>query len=194
MPPQQPQFLTSIIDIIKENMFVMIIVFCVILFIIIYNKIFPIIMEHFRKTKKILIVDDKTFPYFDEIKRKYYVEKVKDIDTRKMDDILKGTYAVILLDIKGIGNKLEFTNEGFGILKFIKDKRPGQCIIAFSDEMWSLKHQKDFACADKVFSKTEGIMSFKDEIDDLLLKSSLTPFTQIIIQVRRVTKLWKKIS
>jgi len=171
---------------------VILVCFCVMLF---HAKISKKYFKMALKKKKILIVDDKNFPYFSQLKRNsYQVEKVKDVDERRMQDIEEGMYAVILLDIKGVGKLVGCCDEGFGLLKYIKEKRPEQCVLVFSDEQWNLECQENFARADKVLPKTAGYLQFKNEIDSLIIKSDFCILAMVLKLIRTGIALWKKIS
>lgn len=171
------------------------ILFVIFIALVFQKKIFDKYFVWAKKRKKILIIDDKEFPYFRELKKSHYlVERVKDLDAQKLDNILKGDYSVILLDIMGVGQKLACENEGFGLLRHIKEKRPEQCVLVFSDEKWNLKYQVDFYRADKVLAKTAGLLCFKEEIDKLIIKSDVRVIRIYVHMLDKVVSLWKKIS
>ncbi|MCD7984838.1 MAG: hypothetical protein LUG19_11410 [Desulfovibrio sp.] len=186
----------SIIDFAKQHATLLSAVFALILLITLYfvfnaEKMVAAKIQKLRREKKILLVDDKHFPYFDELAVSYNIEKEKDLDAEKMEQILDGVYSIILLDIKGVGKKLKIHNEGFGIIEYIKNQKPSQKIIVFSDEEWGLQHQDILERADKRFAKTKGLLSFKSAIDDMLLGNSMELLSKLAA-LMRVLKIWKK--
>lgn len=159
-----------------------------------HEKIYNYYLKRIKQYKKILIIDDKNFPYFSELQNSgYKIEKINDLDTKKFEEIIDGEYSIVLLDIKGVGRKLRCHDEGLGILIHLKEKRSRQCILIFSDEQWGLEHQEKFKIADKTLSKTSGLLEFKKAIDNLLIKSDAQIIYLTIKFIKLAGSLWKKI-
>jgi CheY-like chemotaxis protein len=119
-----------------------------------------------RRTN-ILVVDDGDFPYMSLFKRDgYNVTKWETVkDTRQLEN---GDFDVILLDLFGVG-LAESEEQGFGILKHIKETNPAQLVIAYSNAEWSLDYQPFFQGADAVLHKTKtDYFGFKREVDRFL--------------------------
>ena len=73
-----------------------------------------------------------------------------------------------MLDLKGVGAK-ESADEGFGVLKHIRETSPSQIVIAYSNSDLSLAYQPFFRDADAVLHKTQtDYVEFKRKVDQLL--------------------------
>jgi len=125
----------------------------------------PSLVEIVRRAR-ILVVDDQDFPYSVLFKSEgYNVTKWKDVT--KLTEIEQGNYDIILLDLKGIGKKVSI-DEGLGVLRHIKNQRPSQIVVAYSNSDWPLQYQPFFDLADKVLPKSADYVDFKRIVDDLL--------------------------
>lgn len=69
----------------------------------------------------ILIIDDNSFVYEEEMRsRGYNIHCIHDLDYLEMAE----SYRIIISDIKGVGNKLQYGYEGVGLLHALKNKYP----------------------------------------------------------------------
>ena len=119
-----------------------------------------------RKISQIVVIDDNEFAYEKLLaKDGFNLKKWDDVDD--LNKLSEGYFDVILLDIHGVGRALS-TEEGFGVLKHLKENNPTQLIIAFSNADWSLKYQEFFKLADATLSKDKDYVVFKSEIERLL--------------------------
>lgn len=97
---------------------------------------------------------------------KYTVKQWNDVED--LSALESGEFDLILLDLLGVG-RAESADEGFGLLRHIREMSPGQIVIAYSNSDLSLKYQPFFRDADAVFHKTKtDYAEFKREIDRLL--------------------------
>lgn len=123
-------------------------------------------LEEIKKRAKILVIDDSEFAYAPLFKRDgYTIEKWDDVE--KLEQLENNYFDLILLDIQGVGQN-ESEEEGFGILKHIREKSPAQIVIAFSNADWSLKYQGFFDLADSKLAKSQDYVEFKRIVDNLL--------------------------
>lgn len=125
----------------------------------------PSLAEIVRRAR-ILVVDDQDFPYMVLFKNEgYNVTKWRDVT--KLTEIEQGNFDVILLDLQGIGKKVS-SDQGLGVLRHIKNTRPSQVVVAYSNADWPVKYQPFFDMADQVLPKSADYVDFKRCVDDLL--------------------------
>jgi CheY-like chemotaxis protein len=115
----------------------------------------------------ILVIDDSEFPLMAAFQADgYHITKWNDVeDVSKLET---GAYDLILLDLEGVGQA--YSNEqGFGILKHIRETNPAQIVIAYSSHEWSLDYQPFFEAADAAISTTKtDYFELKREVDRFL--------------------------
>jgi CheY-like chemotaxis protein len=124
-------------------------------------------LKEIVKRAKIVVIDDDEFPYQKLFKRDgYSIEKWPDVkDVSRLEE---GDFDVILLDLFGVG-KAQSERQGFGILEHIRERRPAQIVVAYSNAEWSVEYQPFFQDADAVLHKTkDDYYEFKRTVDDLL--------------------------
>jgi CheY-like chemotaxis protein len=115
---------------------------------------------------RILVIDDGDFPYKTLFERDgYTVQKWSDVEDLK--SLETGEFDLILLDLLGVGRS-ESSDEGFGILKHIRETSPAQIVVAYSNSDLSLEYQPFFRNADAVLHKTADYVEFKRTVDKLL--------------------------
>ncbi len=96
----------------------------------------------------------------------YTIDQWSDVDD--LGALESEDYDLILLDLKGVGAK-ESADEGFGILKHIRETSPAQIVIAYSNSDLSLAYQPFFRNADAVLHKTQtDYVEFKRTVNQLL--------------------------
>jgi hypothetical protein len=115
---------------------------------------------------RILVIDDQPFPYAPLFRKAGY-QLTKWPDVTNLVEIEQGRYDIVLLDLQGVGKKLS-QDQGLGVLRHIKDVRPSQVVVAYSNADWPVKYQPFFDQADAVLPKTADFVDFKKSVDDLL--------------------------
>lgn len=119
-----------------------------------------------RKRSRILVIDDAAFPYQKLFSRDgYSVAKWNDI--RDLNQIERGEFDIILLDIHGVGLR-DSADQGLGVLRHIRTACPAQLVIAYSGADFSLRYQEFFDMADARLAKTDDYVKFKEKVDELL--------------------------
>jgi hypothetical protein len=122
--------------------------------------------DEIRKRARLLVIDDQPFPYEALFQRDgYNLEKWDDVE--RLTDIETGNYDLVLLDMQGIGRS-ESAEQGFGLLKHLKERCPTLIVVAYSNADWGLKYQKFLRLADAVLPKSADYVEFKHRVDDLL--------------------------
>jgi len=122
--------------------------------------------EEVVKRSRILVIDDKDFPYLPLFRRDgYSITKWNSV--KSLAELENSTYDIILLDLHGVARHVS-ANDGLGVLEHIRTASPHQIVIAYSSEEFPLKYQKFFDMADEVLSKTADFTDFKRSVDNLL--------------------------
>jgi CheY-like chemotaxis protein len=116
---------------------------------------------------RILVIDDGEFAYMPLFEKDgYTIEQwsdVTDLGALEGED-----FDLILLDLKGVG-VAQSSDEGFGILKHIRETSPAQIVIAYSNSDLSLAYQPFFHDADAVLHKSQtDYVEFKRTVNQLL--------------------------
>lgn len=115
---------------------------------------------------RILVIDDQPFPYA-QLFRKAGYQLTKWRDVTNLSEIEQGRFDIVLLDLQGVGKKLS-QDQGLGVLRHIKEVRPSQVVVAYSNADWPVKYQPFFDQADAVLPKSADFVDFKKLVDDLL--------------------------
>lgn len=133
------------------------------------RKEWPVLgIDILKKKARLLVVDDQDFPYEPLFKKDgYAIDKWDDVED--LNKIEQGMYDVILLDIQGVG-KTYSSEQGLGLLKYIKEKSVTQMVIAYSDGEWNLKYQKFFDLADDKLDKSDDYYNFKIKVNECIIK------------------------
>lgn len=91
-------------------------------------------LEDIKNICKVLFIDDKKFRVIDILKNANWadVRWVKDIDSMDQPELKEAH--ILFVDIQGVGKKLNFQDEGLGLIVAIKNKYPYKKIIVYSSE------------------------------------------------------------
>jgi len=120
--------------------------------------------DELKKRTRILVIDDSDFEYAKLFKNDLYsIDKWDDVTNIR--DLEKGSYDIILLDIHGVGREYSKEDQGFAVLKYLKNVNPAQIIIAYSNDDYKLNYQEFFNLANDVIGKSQDFYIFKEVID-----------------------------
>jgi hypothetical protein len=138
------------------------------------EKVREISSEEFDKIKfkaRVAIVDDEEVPAASHLESDgYNIAKYADIE--EIDGFIRKQYHVVVLDIQGIGKKIAAKNEGWGILKYLKEEHPHIVVIVFTGADWSITKYKEYSdLADFVIGKDLEYLDFKTKLDAAIRKS-----------------------
>lgn len=113
---------------------------------------------------RILVIDDGAFPYKQLFERDgYTIQQWPDVTD--LPALETGEFDLILLDLVGVG-LAESADEGFGLLRHIRQTSSAQIVIAYSNADLSLKYQPFFRDADAVLHMTKtDYVEFKRTVD-----------------------------
>lgn len=124
-------------------------------------------LEEIVARVRMLVIDDQEFPYLKLFRRDgYNIDKWRDVT--RLVDIEQGKFDLILLDLQGVGRGISGADQGLGVLKHIKNVRPMQLVVAYSNAEFPLKYKPFFDLADGVLQKSDDYGDFKRKVDDLL--------------------------
>jgi CheY-like chemotaxis protein len=132
------------------------------------EKAWPTVsQEEIVRRARILVIDDGPFPYKTLFERDgYTIQQWPDVED--LHALEHGEFDLILLDLVGVGTA-ESSDEGFGLLKHIRQVSPAQIVVAYSNSDLSLEYQPFFRDADAVLHKTKtDYVEFKRNVDRLL--------------------------
>lgn len=129
----------------------------------------PPTLEDVRKRAQILIVDDQEWPHQKQLETDHF-HVTRWFDVEDTDSLANGSYALVLLDINGVGLKHAQERQGVGILDYIKRTNPAQLVIVYSAQPQAVADAKTLSRADAVMDKGSSYLEFRDKIDYLLIR------------------------
>lgn len=90
--------------------------------------------DQIKSICKILFIDDKTFPLVEIIKNEGWknTTRIKDVDSLEQIEIREAH--ILVVDIQGVGKRLQFKDEGLGLIIALKEKYPHKKVIVYSAE------------------------------------------------------------
>jgi DNA-binding NtrC family response regulator len=130
--------------------------------------------QEFDKIKfraRVAFIDDEEVPYIKRLQNDgYMITPFPDIDN--MDDFIRKNYHVVILDIQGIGKSLSPNQEGWGLLKYLKEECPNIVVIMYTGADWSITQYKYLADkADAFIGKDLEFLDFKSKLDSGIRKA-----------------------
>lgn len=129
----------------------------------------PPTLDDVRKRSQILIVDDQEWPLQRKLESDHF-HVTRWFDVEDLRSLTDGSYALILLDINGVGLSQSPERQGIGILDHIKRTNPAQPVIVYSANPQAVKDTMTLASADEVMDKGRDYIAFREKIDALLLR------------------------
>lgn len=81
-------------------------------------------LEEVKTVCNILFIDDRKFPVIDILKNAGWsnTRGIKDLESLDQKEIKEAH--IVFSDIQGVGKKLQFAEEGLGLVQAIKEKYP----------------------------------------------------------------------
>lgn len=122
-----------------------------------------------RKRAQILIIDDQEWPHQRQLEVDHF-HVTRWFDVEDTDSLTDGSYALVLLDINGVGMRHSPERQGIGILDHIKKSNPAQVVIVYSANPQGVKDAVTLAKADAVMDKASSYFEFREQIDTLLMR------------------------
>lgn len=91
-------------------------------------------IEQMKTICKILFIDDKSFPLIEILKNDGWknTTRIKDVDSLEQVEVKEAH--ILVVDIQGVGKKLQFKDEGLGLIIALKEKYPHKKVIVYSAE------------------------------------------------------------
>jgi DNA-binding NarL/FixJ family response regulator len=134
------------------------------------EKVFnPKSEKQIKQRIKILLIDnDKSLNVEQFNEEGYSMEYWPKVKSLK--ELNQGNYDIIILDIKDVAKDYS-EEDGFGVLKSIKQNNPHQIVIAFSAHSYDFSKKKFWDMADEAIDKPAGFIEMKEVLDNVILKS-----------------------
>lgn len=126
-------------------------------------------LEDVRKRAPILIIDDQEWAHQQQLEKDHF-HVTRWFDVEDTDSLTNGSYALVLLDINGVGMQHSPERQGIGILDHIKKSNPAQIVIVYSANPQGVKDAMTLAKADAVMDKGSEYLEFRERIDALLMR------------------------
>jgi hypothetical protein len=126
-------------------------------------------LDEVRKRAQILIIDDQEWPHQKQLEADHF-HVTRWVDVEDTDSLTNGSYALVLLDINGVGLTHSPERQGVGILDYVKKKNPAQLVIVYSAQPQAVGDAVTLARADAVMDKGSSYLEFRDKIDGLLMR------------------------
>lgn len=128
----------------------------------------------FNKVKfkaRIAFIDDEELANVDRLRSDgYNITHFSDI--QNIDDFIRKEYHVIILDIQGVGKEISPIQEGWGILKYLKEEYPHIVVVVFTGADWSINQYREIANkADDFVPKDLEFLDFKYKLDSAIRKA-----------------------
>jgi len=125
-------------------------------------------LDTLKSAVHILVIDDLDFPYQKLFRRDgYNIERWADVES--LPPLTNGNYALLLLDVQGIGLVEDKEKAGLGILEHVKTTNPAQAVIVYSSDSYRASKSRLMSLADAVLDKDSEYPEFKAEVDRILL-------------------------
>ena len=157
--------------------------------------------KQIRKKIKILLIDNDESLNIEQFNNEgYSLEYWTKV--RSIKELLQGFYDIIILDIKDVAKDYS-EEDGFGVLKSIKQNNPAQLVIAFSQFSYDFSKKKFWDMADEAVDKPAGFLEMKEVLDNLIhtkfnakheLKELKDKILSINITKHQLSKIEKNIA
>ena len=123
---------------------------------------------------KILFIDDRKFDIVDILKNQdgwKNTSWIKDLDSISQTELVEAH--IVLVDVQGVGRKMQFTDEGLGLIVAIKEKYPQKKVIMYSSESQGKieTFHKAWNLADHSLKKTATQYEFNNIIEKFAKES-----------------------
>lgn len=125
-------------------------------------------IETIKSLSSILVIDDHEVPFLVAMQSEGW-RVTHWTDVRSLRDIEQGKYDLIFLDIQGVGVALG-DDEGFGVLKRLKQTVPGLPVVAYSSKRYDATSVEFWKLADETMLKSAGAITAMDKAESLLRK------------------------
>jgi CheY-like chemotaxis protein len=124
-------------------------------------------MSVIKDRARLLFIDDQPVPLVDLLQAEgWRVEYWKDVKTlQRLED---GSFDLVFLDIRGVGNAYSPDDEGLELIRRIKSRNPALILIAFTGETFDAEKTRFFQLADGQLNKSSGGLKAIEMVEELL--------------------------
>ena len=117
---------------------------------------------------RILFIDDQKFDIVDRLKNQEgwkNTTRIKDLDSISQTEVVDAH--IVLVDVQGVGKKMQCPDEGLGLIVAIKEKYPQKKVIMYSGESQGKieTFHKAWNVADHRLKKTSTQYEFNNIIE-----------------------------
>lgn len=117
-------------------------------------------IEQIRPRTRILFIDDEKFAVVENMINNGWTQtkRIKDIDNLNHPEIQN--IDIFFVDIQGVGRKLNFTDEGLGLARALKDTYPSKVVILYSAQTQGDRFDKTLTIVDDTIRKNADTYEF----------------------------------
>jgi CheY-like chemotaxis protein len=127
--------------------------------------------EEILRRSRILIVDDEKPEIINDLKKaRFSVDYEPDINNENMNIIDQSTYDLILLDFGNVGKSFG-ADEGLSLLRHIKRVNPAIIVLSYTSKALPIAHADFYRHSDGVLAKDAGIADSLEKIEEGLKKA-----------------------
>ncbi len=128
-------------------------------------------LEELKQITKIIFIDDRKFEVPQILKNSGWINTklVKDIDSLDSPDISEAH--IIFIDIGGVGEKLQFRDEGLGLISALRKKYPNKKLVLYSAERTGDRFHDGLSAADIRLPKNADPFQFQAVVEKLSKES-----------------------
>jgi len=125
-------------------------------------------LNEIKKGCRILFIDDQKFDIVDRLKNQegwVHTTRIRDLESISQAVLLDAH--IVLVDVQGVGKKMQCNDEGLGLIVAIKDKYPQKKVIMYSGESQGKieTFHKAWNVADYKLKKTSTQYEFNNIIE-----------------------------
>lgn len=118
-----------------------------------------------RSRMEILIIDDDSFPFADNLRKiGFRLTEKKDIED--IQDVQP--YQIVLCDINGVGKTISSSHQGAYLSQQIKIKYPEKYVVVYSADPTKMESQKYLNSVDKNIPKGTSLEDWSEILDEAI--------------------------
>ena len=117
-------------------------------------------LDALKKRITILFVDDEKFTVVENLISNGWTQTKHVKDIQNLDSPEVHATHIFFVDIQGVGRKLNFSDEGLGLARALKEKFPSKIVIIYSAQQEGDRFDKTFAIVDDSIRKNADTYEF----------------------------------
>lgn len=124
-------------------------------------------LDEMKALCNIVFVDDHKFGVVDILKKAGWVHTKRIADIESLDDRDITNAHILFIDIMGVGKKLQFSDEGLGLLLALREKYPWKKLVVYSAETTGDRFHEALSKADHRLRKNADPYQFQMVVESL---------------------------